>query len=549
MKRAFIFLLLWLSTTSVFAANVLSLSHQTVSALKMFSWTPSLGALMQGDTLKQTAAHVDQHGLLHIRFQQQYRGLNVLGADGVVHTPNVSSTLLQTVIQTPSTSATLSGQIYQGVAADLPANLNGFNVANEAKAIAAAVAAYEATAGKQIKITRKKAVPSIYVEPVTQKAHYVYEVTFFADALQSNTLPARMNFVMDASNFTVYRSVNLMMTENKGTVLAGGYGGNEKMGELDYDGVNANLHYHPFEVTRDSETGVCSFTNKEVTVRSYDTSSIINFPCEAESEQHEGLYWDGALGQVNGGYSPENDALFAGGVIKKLYKEWYGLEALVTESGRPMRLQMIVHKPWDNAAWNGEAMVFGDGVTQFYPLTSVGIAAHEISHGFTEQNSNLYYDFQSGAMNEAFSDMAAKAAEVFAYGQVRDWTIGSEVTKSPLDALRFMDKPSQDCGSNTPGDFCSIDNASQYKQGINVHYSSGVYNRAFYLLATSPGWDVKKAFGVMVDANRNYWTSSTNFEEGACGVLAAAKEAGEDDQAVVAAFKAVGVLTARCAAG
>lgn len=547
MKRLFLFTLFLLCTTPVLAANVLSLNRQPVSVLKTFSWSPSLSGLMQGDTLKQTTAHVDQHGLLHIRFQQQYRGLNVLGADGVMHVPNhQSSASLQTLIQTPNAGATLSGDLYQGVAVDLPANSNSFNAHNEARAISAAISTYKTMVSEPVNITRQKAAPSIYIEPSTQKAHYVYEVTFFAEALQGNVLPARMNMVVDASNFTVYRSVNLMMTESKQSVLAGGYGGNEKMGELNYDGLNSVLHYHPLEITRDAEAGTCSLSNKEVSVKSYDTNRIISFACGASNDEHQGLYWDGALGEVNGGYSPENDALFAGNVIKNLYKEWYGLEALVTASGQPMRLEMLVHKPWDNAAWNGKAMVFGDGVTQFYPLTSLGIAAHEISHGFTEQNSNLYYDFQSGAMNEAFSDMAAKAAEVFAYGQVRDWSIGREVTKLPLDALRFMDKPSQDCYNSKPGNFCSIDNASQYHKGMNVHYSSGVYNRAFYLLATSPGWDVKKAFGVMVDANRNYWTSSTNFEEGACGVLAATKAAGYDDSAVIAAFKAVGVSVAQC---
>ncbi|WP_171523426.1 M4 family metallopeptidase, partial [Acinetobacter baumannii] len=65
-------------------------------------------------------------------------------------------------------------------------------------------------------------------------------------------------------------------------------------------------------------------------------------------------------------------------------------------------------------------------------------------------------------------------------------------------ALRYMDQPSRDGRS--------IDNASQYYNGIDVHHSSGVYNRAFYLLANSPGWDTRKAFEVFVDANRYYWT-------------------------------------------
>src|SRR4029079_4516028 len=128
-------------------------------------------------------------------------------------------------------------------------------------------------------------------------------------------------------------------------------------------------------------------------------------------EQHNKLYWDADLHTVNGGYSPDNDALFGGAVIKNMYQQWYGVPVL-KENGKPMMLVMVVHNPIDNAFWDGKKMTFGDGVRMFYPLTSLGVAAHEISHGFTEQHSNLTYYGQSGGMNEAYSDMAAQAAEV-----------------------------------------------------------------------------------------------------------------------------------------
>ncbi len=59
---------------------------------------------------------------------------------------------------------------------------------------------------------------------------------------------------------------------------------------------------------------------------------------------------------------------------------------------------------------------------------------------------------------------------------------------------------------------------------MNVHHSSGVYNRLFYLLAHQRGWDVRKAFHVMLKANVDYWTPYTNFAEGACGVLDSARD-------------------------
>src|SRR3546814_6207648 len=59
----------------------------------------------------------------------------------------------------------------------------------------------------------------------------------------------------------------------------------------------------------------------------------------------------------------------------------------------------------------------------FYPLVSLDVLAHEVSHGFTEQNSNLEYAYQPGGINEAFSDMAGKAAEFFFKGE-NDFLIG-----------------------------------------------------------------------------------------------------------------------------
>ena len=57
-----------------------------------------------------------------------------------------------------------------------------------------------------------------------------------------------------------------------------------------------------------------------------------------------------------------------------------------------------------------------------------------------------------------------------------------------------------------------------------MHYSSGVYNRLFYLIATTKHWNPRKAFDVMVKANMDYWTPDADFETAACGVLSATKD-------------------------
>ncbi|MCV5736521.1 M4 family metallopeptidase, partial [Escherichia coli] len=91
-----------------------------------------------------------------------------------------------------------------------------------------------------------------------------------------------------------------------------------------------------------------------------------------------------------------------GKVVYDMYKDWLNTAPLT------FQLQMRVHyrKRYENAFWNGSSMTFGDGASYFYPLVSLDVSAHEVSHGFTEQNSNLIYSGQSGGINEAFSDMA-----------------------------------------------------------------------------------------------------------------------------------------------
>ncbi len=206
-----------------------------------------------------------------------------------------------------------------------------------------------------------------------------------------------------------------------------------------------------------------------------------------------------------------------------------------------MQLHMVVHIPkMDNAYWDGEHMAFGDGLG-LYPLTSLGISAHEVSHGFTQQHSDLNYQGESGGMNEAFSDMAAQAAEFYVYNRC-SWRIGQEVFKIKGETLRYMDVPSKDCFGKEPGTYCSIDRAEQNYPGLDVHLSSGVYNRMFYLLSTSPQWDPRKAFHVMVHANASYWVPETKFADGAACVIKAAEDLHYDVSAIKDAFKEVGVI-------
>ena len=101
-----------------------------------------------------------------------------------------------------------------------------------------------------------------------------------------------------------------------------------------------------------------------------------------------------------------------------------------------------------------------------------------------------------------------------------------------------MDEPTKDGKS--------ISHMKDYNDSLNVHYSSGIFNKAFYLMGSAEGWNTKKAFDVMVKANMDYWTANSTFAEAACGILSATSDYKYDATAVLSALKQVGLDDSQC---
>jgi len=119
------------------------------------------------------------------------------------------------------------------------------------------------------------------------------------------------------------------------------------------------------------------------------------------------------------------------------------------------------------------------------------------------------------------------------YWDGQDWSIGREATLGAAP-IRYMDDPEKDGRS--------IGHADKYLSGMEVHETSGVFNKAFYLLANKPDWSIRQAFQVMIDANKKYWTSGTHYNAAACGVIQAAIDRNYGKQGAIDAFAEVGVV-------
>ncbi len=129
-----------------------------------------------------------------------------------------------------------------------------------------------------------------------------------------------------------------------------------------------------------------------------------------------------------------------------------------------------------NAFWDGNRMTYGDGDAAHgnKPLTSLDVCGHEITHGVTERTSNLVYSYESGAMNEGFSDIFGTAIEAFARPGNTDWLIGGD-----FFTIRNMSNPN---AFNHPDTYGGTYWYTGGGDNGGVHYNSGVLNHWFYLL-------------------------------------------------------------------
>ncbi|WP_336243373.1 M4 family metallopeptidase [Corallococcus exercitus] len=435
---------------------------------------------------------VSDHGVRNHRYQQTFRGLPIFGEHVIVNED--ANGELRALFGRKVTG--LEREISQG--------------APRLSATEALDIAKGASPGSRVRamlFENERSQLMIYVDD-EGRAHKAWVVSYFADVLGGGA-PTRPLVIVDAEDGRV-----LKQWENLQHVLIGtGPGGNVKTGQYEY-GTN----YGYMDVAQSGTT--CTMTNANVQTVNLNGGTSGSTPFSYTCPRN-------TVKTINGAYSPLNDAHFFGSVIFNMYQAYVGKAPLT------FQLTMRVHygTNYENAFWNGSAMTFGDGYTTFYPLVSLDVGAHEVSHGFTEQNSGLIYSGQSGGINEAYSDIAGEAAEFYMRG-ANDFLVGAEIFKSS-GALRYM--------SNPPLDGQSIGHASNYYNGLDVHYSSGVYNKAFYLLATRPGWNTPKAFQVFARANDLYWSPSTDFNQGACGVQTAAQDYGYSVSDVASAFASVGV--------
>lgn len=227
--------------------------------------------------------------------------------------------------------------------------------------------------------------------------------------------------------------------------------------------------------------------------------------------------------------------------------------------GAPLLATVHYGQDYDNAFWNGERMVFGDGDGEVFSgfTNSVTVMAHELTHGVIEAVGGLVYQGQSGALNESISDVFAALTEQHQLGQSVDeasWLIGQGIFTDAVQgiALRSLKAPGTAYDDDVLGKDPQPAHMRDYVETIDdnggVHINSGIPNHAFYLAATALGslaWERAGRTWYLALTGGTLTATATFAQFARTTLEVAAAEYGEESEevdAVRAGWVDVGVL-------
>jgi len=225
-----------------------------------------------------------------------------------------------------------------------------------------------------------------------------------------------------------------------------------------------------------------------------------------------------------------NEAYDGSGVTYDLFKNVYGRNSI---DGNDMRLDSTVHyqKGYDNAFWDGQQMVYGDG-DENLPVSerlfnrftiALDIIGHELTHGVTQFEAKLVYSQQPGALNESMSDVFGSLVKQYQRSQTADqadWIIGEGLLTSNVNGIgiRTMKAPGTAYNDPVLGKDPQPAHMKDYVNTVSdnggVHINSGIPNHAFYLTALELGGNAwEKAGQIWYATLKDKLATNSNFQQ------------------------------------
>ncbi|UOQ95244.1 M4 family metallopeptidase [Halobacillus shinanisalinarum] len=419
--------------------------------------------------LKFVKAEQDDLGMTHYTYQPLVENIPVANSKVIVHTNK------------DGTVASVNGEFHKNA----PEKLKQQRQVKKKEALS--IAWTHIDVEKEEADQTKKTAEGENFETLTEASNLVvyhengnYQLAYHVELQFAQPYPANWQVYINAESGEVIKAANLV---NEATGTGVGVLGNTKSLNTYY----TNNTYYLFDTTKPMNGVIETFTgnNGEYLPGNYVTDTGNTF----YSEQQKAAV----------------DAHYYAGEVFDYYYDTFG-RVSYDDQGADIRSTVHYGSNYNNAAWTGNQMIYGDGdgSTFTYLSGADDVVAHELTHAVTDTTAQLVYENQSGALNESFSD-------VFGYFvDSEDWLMGEDVYTPGRrgDALRSMSNPN---AYNQPDHMNEYQNLPNTREGDwgGVHTNSGIPNKAAYYTINNLG--ISKTEQIYYRALTVYLTPSSDF--------------------------------------
>ncbi|MBI3195758.1 MAG: M4 family metallopeptidase [Ignavibacteriae bacterium] len=477
----------------------------------------------------------DELGFLHERYQQKYKGIKVDEAEFVVHSRarnvvRTNGTLVEG-LNTDITPTVSVSQALDVALSYLNATVYMWQDSSEENSLKNITGDSSATYFPKTELIITRRANDVPFTAENFVLAYRFDIT--------SKIPDDRNVVyINAQNSEVVKKVPLVYHCVPGSV-ATLFNGTQTMNTFQRGAPNNDYillndcnpdQYHTFDITAGNMDNALEITDID------NTWDPENPPLGNVAEE---IYKSGI------------SAHWALEVTRNYYFNTYGRVGWDGDTGST---NCYVHaEGTDYAAWGPTAgsspasriRIGKKGPLANYSLVSLDIIGHEFTHGVTHSSAELTLSYESGALNESFSDIFGTAIEYFGGGETADYTIGENMWTAD-GYLRNMANPNLksrefDCVSvNDPKQPDTYQGTYWYSGTCDfggVHINSGVQNFWFYLLSeggsgtNDKGWQYSvsgitqtKAAKIAYNNLTLYLTSGATYRDALLGSILAAKD-------------------------
>ena len=416
----------------------------------------------------------DPAGGRHVRLQQRYHGLRVWGGQAILH-------LDANGVESPMTDA-----LVRGVQVSVVPNLDPAEVLAIAHASESPLGTYSRPPSTELLVypaselqrtgTARTGGNAMDFVPRITRHHLAYHVHLELDNGARET--RHDDFLVEAHTGAILKRWSSLFTLKRQGEPAVTTGRSQYSGEVKLGSLAMPCGFILSDPTRHN------ISTRDLGGRTDGNGVLYVSPV---AQFGDGQNYDPSRGsRSENGQTAAVDAHYGLQTTWDFYRQILGRDGI---DGKGTAARNLVHYDhgYDNAFWSDDCfcMTYGDGST-FKTLTALDVVGHEVSHGLCHSTADLEYLGESGGLNEASSDIFGVMVQLYGHkahgtgARVPDqgarWTIGADLSTPAFpQPLRYLNKPSLDG--------FSPDAWSEDLEYLDVHFSSGPMNRAFYFLS------------------------------------------------------------------